>query len=162
MVRQRIYCNITTECLCSGLRLEVYFNPSHGINNSKLPIDRFAQLPLQQQAWWILRSDTAEFPASSIVTAMSIARFTGPLTADKISEWMSKCEEIFKKFDDAHPTQKMPSRRKIQEAVACLSDSHAASKALSKWYTQNRDTLDTEDWDTFRDELLKHALSTAE
>jgi len=89
---------------------------------------------------------------------MSAEPFTGPLTAAKISDWLSRCEEKFDEYDEANSGQHLTNKQKIQRAVDSLSKTDAAAKSLSTWYTQNRKTLETKDWDTFRDLLKEHAL----
>jgi hypothetical protein len=84
--------------------------------------------------------------------------FTGPLTAEKISEWLSRCEESFEEYEEANAPRKLSNKEKIHRAVASISTTQTASKSLSTWYTQNRRTIEAKDWDTFRDMLKEHAL----
>lgn len=89
---------------------------------------------------------------------MGIETFIGPLTAGKISDWLSKCEEDFDSWNEGNPTQPLTDKQKIHRAVASISTTQTASKSLSTWYTQNRRTLETKNWDTFRDLVKEQAL----
>ena len=89
---------------------------------------------------------------------MGIESFTGPLTAVAISDWLSRCEEDFDAYDETNPTQKLTNKQKVQRAVSSISTVNVESKSLSTWYTQNRRTLETKPWDTFRDQVKDHTL----
>ncbi|KAI3319374.1 hypothetical protein HD806DRAFT_509821 [Xylariaceae sp. AK1471] len=89
---------------------------------------------------------------------ISIDPFTGPLTADSISEWLSRCEEAFERYNDSISEKQLSNKQKIQKAATTISTAHTASKSISTWYTQNRRNLETKDWDTFRDMVKDHAL----
>jgi hypothetical protein len=84
--------------------------------------------------------------------------FHRPFDGGEISEWLSRCEEDFDGYNQANPTQSLTNKQKILRAVATISLSNTASRSLSTWYTHNRRTLETKDWDTFRDLLKEHAL----
>lgn len=89
---------------------------------------------------------------------MAIESFVGPLTAGAISDWLSRCEEDFEAYVDENPTKSLTDRQKISRATASVSRTNEDSKRISTWYTQNRKTLDKDDWDTFRDKVKEHAL----
>ncbi|KAI1318289.1 hypothetical protein F5Y16DRAFT_419063 [Xylariaceae sp. FL0255] len=89
---------------------------------------------------------------------MAIESFVGPLTAGAISDWLSRCEEDFEAYNDTNPNTSLTSKQKIHKAMASVSRTLEDSKRISTWYTQNRRTLDNDDWDTFRDKVKEHAL----
>lgn len=90
-------------------------------------------------------------------------KFRGPATAAAISEWFTKCEAAFRRYENLKPGTLVDSE-KIAIAGGVIADDEEmldeTCKGLLSWYNWNATVLENDTWDTFRDEVKDQLLGT--